>query len=29
MERKVVVVGDPPNTGGAVLANDCRATIND
>ena len=28
MERKVVVVGDPPNTGGAVLANDCRATIN-
>jgi len=29
MLRKVVVVGDPPSSGGAVLPNDCRSSIND
>ena len=29
MERNVVLVGDPPTTGGAVLPNDCRSYVND
>lgn len=29
MLRKVVVVGDPPSSGGAVLPNNCRSSIND
>lgn len=29
MERNVVLVGDPPSTGGAVLPNDCRSYVND
>lgn len=28
MLRKVVLVGDPPSTGGAVLPNGCNATVN-
>jgi len=29
MMRKVVLVGDPPSTGGFVLPNDCRSSVND
>lgn len=29
VSRKVVLVGDPPSSGGAVLPNGCRSTVND